>query len=164
MAEDVLTEDLGGIGQTRCSVQHESITLQSKSSDSKTPTDSDASLSYFRRAKHKIKAMSSEEYVAFCRITGMKLKLYLSTPQNETQIDSAELPKSPTEPTQSAGENRKRPRLDFSAAMGGRERKRGKSMFGLLVGTLNKAKIEDKERNASEAVSWAGVFRMVRGY
>jgi hypothetical protein len=25
-------------------------------------------------------------------------------------------------------------------------------MFGILVGTLNKAKIEDKERNASEAV------------
>ena len=27
-------------------------------------------------------------------------------------------------------------------------------MFGILVGTLNKAKIEDKERNASEAVSY----------
>lgn len=25
-------------------------------------------------------------------------------------------------------------------------------MFGLVLGTLNKAKIEDKERNASEAV------------
>ncbi|KAF9461825.1 hypothetical protein BDZ94DRAFT_1283332 [Collybia nuda] len=47
--------------------------------------------------------------------------------------------------------NRKRPRLDLSTAAGSRERKRGKSMFGLLVGTLNKAKIEDKERNASEA-------------
>jgi len=55
----------------------------------------------------------------------------------------------PTEPAAMA--NKKRPRLDLSAAMGGRERKRGKSMFGLLVGTLNKAKIEDKERNASEA-------------
>ena len=32
------------------------------------------------------------------------------------------------------------------------ERKRGKSMFGVLVNTLNKAKAEDKERNASEAV------------
>lgn len=28
-----------------------------------------------------------------------------------------------------------------------------KSIFGLVVGTLNKAKIEDKERSASEAVS-----------
>ncbi|KAL0572457.1 hypothetical protein V5O48_009497 [Marasmius crinis-equi] len=45
---------------------------------------------------------------------------------------------------------RKRPRLELTAE-GGRERKRGKSMFGLVVGTLNKAKIEDKERNASEA-------------
>ncbi|KAF8959982.1 hypothetical protein BDZ97DRAFT_1906062 [Flammula alnicola] len=72
-------------------------------------------------------------------------------PQNEPQIDAAEVPKEPTEPTQAPGENRKRPRLDFSAAAGGRERKRGKSMFGILVGTLNKAKIEDKERNASDA-------------
>ena len=45
--------------------------------------------------------------------------------------------------------NKKRPRLDLEVA---RERKRGKSMFGILLGTLNKAKIEDKERNASEAV------------
>ena len=46
--------------------------------------------------------------------------------------------------------NKKRPRLDL--AVDSRERKRGKTMFGLLLGTLNKAKIEDKERNASEAV------------
>lgn len=53
-----------------------------------------------------------------------------------------------------AAGNKKRPRLDLDAIAGGaRERKRGKSMFGILVGTLNKAKIEDKERNASEAVS-----------
>jgi hypothetical protein len=53
-----------------------------------------------------------------------------------------------------ATESRKRPRLDLSAATdGNRERKRGKSMFGIVLGTLNKAKIEDKERNASEAVS-----------
>ncbi|RDB20694.1 hypothetical protein Hypma_012198 [Hypsizygus marmoreus] len=58
----------------------------------------------------------------------------------------------PTEPAAMAAGNKKRPRLDLSALEGGgRERKRGKSMFGLLVGTLNKAKIEDKERNASEA-------------
>lgn len=48
---------------------------------------------------------------------------------------------------------RKRPRLDMAAALGGGERKRGKSMFGVLLNTLNKAKAEDKERNASEAVS-----------
>ena len=47
---------------------------------------------------------------------------------------------------------RKRPKLDFTSLTGG-ERKRGKSMFGVLVNTLNKAKAEDKERNASEAVS-----------
>ncbi|KAG6852914.1 hypothetical protein C0991_008173 [Blastosporella zonata] len=57
----------------------------------------------------------------------------------------------PTEPAAMAAGNKKRPRLDLDALAGGRERKRGKSMFGLLVGTLNKAKIEDKERNASEA-------------
>ncbi|KAF9496323.1 hypothetical protein BDN71DRAFT_1482217 [Pleurotus eryngii] len=51
-------------------------------------------------------------------------------------------------PTQQ--EARKRPRLNLNADSG-RERKRGKSMFGILLGTLNKAKIEDKERNASEA-------------
>ncbi|EIN06644.1 hypothetical protein PUNSTDRAFT_121786 [Punctularia strigosozonata HHB-11173 SS5] len=47
---------------------------------------------------------------------------------------------------------RNRPKLDLSLAPGGnKDRKRGKSMFGLLLGTLNKAKNEDKERNASEA-------------
>jgi hypothetical protein len=77
------------------------------------------------------------------------LTLYLSSvAPNDAQIDVAETPKSPTEVTEN--ENKKRPRFDFGA---GRERKRGKSMFGILVGTLNKAKIEDKERNASEAVS-----------
>ncbi|KAI0262184.1 hypothetical protein BC834DRAFT_925286 [Gloeopeniophorella convolvens] len=44
---------------------------------------------------------------------------------------------------------KKRPRLDLTVEP--RERKRGKSMFGLLVGTLNKAKNEDEARNASEA-------------
>ncbi|KAF8525995.1 hypothetical protein BU17DRAFT_41530 [Hysterangium stoloniferum] len=44
---------------------------------------------------------------------------------------------------------KKRPRLDLTADS--RERKRGKSMFGILVGTLNKAKKEDQDRNTSEA-------------
>jgi hypothetical protein len=52
---------------------------------------------------------------------------------------------------------KKRPRLDLTIEP--RERKRGKSMFGLLVGTLNKAKNEDEARNASEAVRWSICFR-----
>jgi len=69
-------------------------------------------------------------------------------------VEGKEIPKSPTEAAPTIHETKKRPRLDLGAAPGGgRERKRGKSMFGILVGTLNKAKIEDKERNASDAVS-----------
>lgn len=49
-----------------------------------------------------------------------------------------------------AGATKKRPRLDM--AVEPRERKRGKTMFGLVLGTLKKAKTEDKERNASDAV------------
>ncbi|KAL1660267.1 hypothetical protein GGF50DRAFT_119098 [Schizophyllum commune] len=66
-----------------------------------------------------------------------------ATPQPEAQ--------PPTEPAAMAATttNRKRPRLDMNTDA--RERKRGKSMFGLVLGTLNKAKNEDKERNASEA-------------
>ncbi|KAL0955520.1 hypothetical protein HGRIS_001758 [Hohenbuehelia grisea] len=68
--------------------------------------------------------------------------------QDAIRPDSEELPpQTPTEPTAAT---RKRPRLVMGAE-GERERKRGKTMFGLLLGTLNKAKIEDKERNASEA-------------
>ncbi|KIP08707.1 hypothetical protein PHLGIDRAFT_29476 [Phlebiopsis gigantea 11061_1 CR5-6] len=44
---------------------------------------------------------------------------------------------------------KKRPRLDLAADP--RERKRGKTMFGLVLGTLNKAKLEDSQRNNSEA-------------
>lgn len=72
--------------------------------------------------------------------------------KDDTQIAVVDESNLPTEPT-IVPEPRKRPRLDVSELTGGRDRKRGKSMFGLLVGTLNKAKIEDKERSASEAVS-----------
>ncbi|KAF7969616.1 hypothetical protein HWV62_26785 [Athelia sp. TMB] len=51
-------------------------------------------------------------------------------------------------PVQDASGPKKRPRLDLSDP---RERKRGKSIFGLVLGTLNKAKVEDRQRNASEA-------------
>lgn len=59
-------------------------------------------------------------------------------------------PTPPTGPAAMAPGNKKRPRIDL--AVESRERKRGKTMFGLLVGTLKKAQTEDKERNASEAV------------
>jgi hypothetical protein len=75
-------------------------------------------------------------------------------PQDVGKPQAEETHRTPTEPAAMAAGNRKRPRLDLDTASSGpRERKRGKSMFGILVGTLNKAKIEDKERNASEAVS-----------
>lgn len=45
---------------------------------------------------------------------------------------------------------KKRPRIDM--AVEPRERKRGKTMFGLVLGTLKRAQNEDKERNASDAV------------
>jgi hypothetical protein len=64
------------------------------------------------------------------------------------QQDQPPTPRVPTEPAAMASQNKKRPRLDLSEPQ---KRKRG-GMFGLLLGTLNKAKIEDKERNASEAV------------
>ncbi|EIW53898.1 uncharacterized protein TRAVEDRAFT_131947 [Trametes versicolor FP-101664 SS1] len=44
---------------------------------------------------------------------------------------------------------KKRPRIDM--AVEPRERKRGKTMFGLVLGTLKRAQNEDKERNASDA-------------
>ncbi|KAF9222308.1 hypothetical protein BS17DRAFT_767938 [Gyrodon lividus] len=48
-----------------------------------------------------------------------------------------------------AAANKRRPKIDLGVQSG--ERRRGKSMFGIVLGTLNKAKIEDKERNASDA-------------
>ncbi|GLB38055.1 putative pinin/SDK/memA/ protein conserved region [Lyophyllum shimeji] len=74
------------------------------------------------------------------------------TLQDAVKPDVEEPQQPPTEPAAMATAGKKRPRLDLDALNGGaRERKRGKSMFGLLLGTLNKAKIEDKERSASEA-------------
>lgn len=57
---------------------------------------------------------------------------------------------SPTDPGAASAGNKKRPRLDLATDL--RERKRGKTMFGLVLGTLNKAKLEDSQRNNSEAV------------
>ncbi|EJF57335.1 hypothetical protein BD309DRAFT_1044550 [Dichomitus squalens] len=61
---------------------------------------------------------------------------------------SAEAP-APASAEVDAKTAKKRPRLDM--AVEPRERKRGKTAFGLLLGTLAKAKDEAKERNASEA-------------
>lgn len=66
----------------------------------------------------------------------------------ESQENQAQEP--PTAPAAMAAGNRKRPRLDLGAVAGG-QHKRGRNMFGILVGTLNKAKIEEKEKSASEA-------------
>lgn len=57
---------------------------------------------------------------------------------------------SPTDPGAVSAGNKKRPWLDLATDL--RERKRGKTMFGLVLGTLNKAKLEDSQRNNSEAV------------
>jgi len=61
----------------------------------------------------------------------------------------AKMHEPPTAPAAMATTNKRRPKIDLTVLSG--ERKRGKSMFGIVLGTLNKAKIEDKERNASEA-------------
>ncbi|KAJ6518667.1 hypothetical protein C8R45DRAFT_851077 [Mycena sanguinolenta] len=65
--------------------------------------------------------------------------------QEPPSPSAAKLP--PTEPAAMASANKRRPKLDLSEPQ---KRKRG-GMFGLLLGTLNKAKIEDKERSASDA-------------
>ncbi|KAF8132040.1 hypothetical protein EV363DRAFT_1260672 [Boletus edulis] len=72
-------------------------------------------------------------------------------PAQEVQVESqdAKMHEPPTAPAAMATANKKRPKIDLTVPSG--ERKRGKSMFGILLGTLNKAKIEDKERNASDA-------------
>ena len=76
-------------------------------------------------------------------------------PKPESQDEQMhDEPALPTGPAALSTGNRKRPRLDL--ATDSRERKRGKTVFGRLLGTLNKAKNEDKERNASEAVRIQG--------
>ncbi|KAI0363395.1 hypothetical protein BV20DRAFT_975747 [Pilatotrama ljubarskyi] len=67
------------------------------------------------------------------------------TQDTAMQVESTPAPDAGTE----AKTTKKRPRIDMATEP--RERKRGKTMFGLVLGTLTKAKNEDKERNASEA-------------
>lgn len=68
----------------------------------------------------------------------------------EVESQDAKMQELPTAPAAMATANKRRPKIDLTVLSG--ERKRGKSMFGIVLGTLNKAKIEDKERNASDAV------------
>jgi hypothetical protein len=65
-------------------------------------------------------------------------------------IDAAPPASAPTPAPAPAA--RSRPKLDLSALGGGAgERKKGRSLLGLLVGTLNKAQAEDRARAASGA-------------
>ncbi|KAJ2918322.1 hypothetical protein MD484_g2092, partial [Candolleomyces efflorescens] len=73
-----------------------------------------------------------------------------STQEQKSEMGDVVSPSTEAPPQPAA--TRARPRLNLGALTGaGTERKRGKSMFGIVLGTLNKAKVEDKERNASEA-------------
>ena len=69
---------------------------------------------------------------------------------NSPIIPSGDLGK----PTAQNITTQKRPRIDLYADLGSNrmEHKRGKTMFGVLLNTLNKAKAEDEERNGSAAV------------
>jgi len=76
---------------------------------------------------------------------------------SERMMDGSTHPESEEPPMEELDEHhptppasappKKRPRLDLTTE----PRKRGKTMFGILVGTLNKAKTEDLQRNRSEA-------------
>ena len=71
-----------------------------------------------------------------------------SVQDTSMQVESTPAPDAASGETKAG--TKKRPRIDM--AVEPRERKRGKTMFGLVLGTLAKAKNEDKERNASDAV------------
>ncbi|KAF8589504.1 hypothetical protein K439DRAFT_362643 [Ramaria rubella] len=78
-------------------------------------------------------------------------------PQNNADVSVVDVPiaqesdQGPAAvlPVEAPAAGRKRPRIDLTTES--RERKRGKSMFGILLGTLNKAKKEDHDRSASDA-------------
>ena len=82
--------------------------------------------------------------------------LFRSPPAPETDTQMADTqPQDSQEtstpaPEEPAKAGRKRPRIDMATDAG--QRKRGKSMFALALGTLTKAKNEDRARNQSEAV------------
>ncbi|KAG6331443.1 hypothetical protein ID866_7649 [Astraeus odoratus] len=73
-----------------------------------------------------------------------------STSAQDAQVEpKTKIHEPPTAPAAMSTVNKRRPKIDLTVLTG--ERKRGKSMFGIVLGTLNKAKLEDKERNASDA-------------
>jgi hypothetical protein len=74
----------------------------------------------------------------------------------ESPVDNAP-PAVEVGPLSGRPQERKRPRLDLNVG----ERKRGKSIFGLVLGTLNKAKSEDKARAASESVRATSIPHIV---
>ena len=109
--------------------------------------------------------MSAEEYVEHKNYTKAQQLIVFSRPQQDVRqsqdIDSA-MQDTSSQPA-SAPTGKRRPKLDLNALGAGLgERKRGKSMFGVLLNTLNKAKAEDKERSASEAVSFFRHFSSLR--
>ncbi|EJD38698.1 hypothetical protein AURDEDRAFT_116359 [Auricularia subglabra TFB-10046 SS5] len=70
--------------------------------------------------------------------------------ESEARAPSPSASAPPPEPEPTRPKPAVRPKLDLSAKAAGK-RGGGRSMFGVLLGTLNKAKIEDKERSASDA-------------
>ena len=92
--------------------------------------------------------LPSSRFLQFAHVVLPALRPMQRTPEPTQDTPMA----PPAEPAarEGAEKTKKRPRLDM--AVEPRERKRGKTMFGLLLGTLAKAKNEDKERNASDAV------------
>lgn len=98
----------------------------------------------------KYLGMSSDEYVYQILQSGL-LNFYSpcrrtqdASPQTEKPAEASDAhmettAEPPTAPAAMASANRKRPRLDLNSDM--RERKRGKSMFGLVLGKIGRAHV-----------------------
>jgi hypothetical protein len=93
--------------------------------------------------------MSNEEYAISSRKMA-SIDTSVRDASLNTREEFKDAPMGEALSEQTAQTERQRPKLDLNVSS--KERKRGKSMFGLVLGTLKKAKLEDKERNASDAV------------
>lgn len=81
--------------------------------------------------------------------------------QDDTKTEMADATSAVAAPPPPPSDTKKRPRFNFGALGGaGGDRKRGRGMLGLVVGTLTKAKNEDKERMASDAVCSRSLHRL----